>query len=309
MNKNRKIVHIFVSIILILVLILHCRTVLAISLSEIKESYKKDKNIVRELSDEELIEWERIVNEEIATQDKERQSLVYDINEEFRNKVDKILEELRGIQAAIKDETTSRNSDSNKENGSGMSNKDLIDKYKTTEEIRGYIDEFGVKDLSNTVKKEWTRVINNDIHVREDYRQETLRLLNGESYSEIEEDYADKATSIYQRPQQDNSERTAAQNLDDMISDADSFLEQGKIKEKDTTALQQFSSILFNIFSVVGAAVALIVGIVIGVKYMTGSIEEKADYKQMLLPYVIGCIVVFGGFGIWKIVITILESI
>ena len=33
---------------------------------------------------------------------------------------------------------------------------------------------------------------------------------------------------------------------------------------------------------------------VIGIKYMTGSIEEKASYKKSMMPYLIGCILLFG---------------
>ena len=42
-----------------------------------------------------------------------------------------------------------------------------------------------------------------------------------------------------------------------------------------------------------------------GIKFMIGSVEEKAEIKAALVPFVIGCIVVFGAFGIWKIVVTI----
>lgn len=33
---------------------------------------------------------------------------------------------------------------------------------------------------------------------------------------------------------------------------------------------------------------------VIGIKYMTGSLEEKANYKKSMVPYVIGCFLLFG---------------
>lgn len=42
---------------------------------------------------------------------------------------------------------------------------------------------------------------------------------------------------------------------------------------------------------------------------MVGSVEQKAKVKDSLLPYIIGCIVIFGAFGIWKLVLTILENI
>lgn len=38
---------------------------------------------------------------------------------------------------------------------------------------------------------------------------------------------------------------------------------------------------------------------------MLGSIEEKANIKESLIPFVIGCIVVFGAFGIWRIFVSL----
>ena len=42
---------------------------------------------------------------------------------------------------------------------------------------------------------------------------------------------------------------------------------------------------------------------------MAGSVEQKAKVKDSLVPYIVGCIVIFGGFGIWKLVLTLLESV
>ena len=114
--------------------------------------------------------------------------------------------------------------------------------------------------------------------------------------------------SVYKQPKKISDATTASGSIDDLIGDADSFTEQGEVPQNDA-ALQNFSTVMFNIFSVVGAAVAVITGIIIGIKYMFGSIEEKANYKELLIPYIVGCTVIFSAFGIWKIVITVLESI
>ena len=53
---------------------------------------------------------------------------------------------------------------------------------------------------------------------------------------------------------------------------------------------------------VIGICVAVITISILGIKFMLGSIEEKAQVKEALIPFVIGCVVVFGAFGIWKIV-------
>ncbi len=116
----------------------------------------------------------------------------------------------------------------------------------------------------------------------------------------------ERESSVYQQPVLNKDEST--DSLDDMMKDADAFLAKGEQTIIENNDLQNFSSKMFNIFSIVGAAVALIVGIVIGIKYMTAGIEEKANYKQMLVPYLVGCVVVFAGFGIWALVINILNA-
>lgn len=32
---------------------------------------------------------------------------------------------------------------------------------------------------------------------------------------------------------------------------------------------------------------------IIGIKYMTGSLEEKANYKKTMVPYLVGCVILF----------------
>ena len=64
-----------------------------------------------------------------------------------------------------------------------------------------------------------------------------------------------------------------------------------KIKTED---VKEFSASIINIVSIVGSAAAIIFLIILGVKYMMGSAEEKAEYKKTLLPYVMGAAMVFG---------------
>lgn len=70
----------------------------------------------------------------------------------------------------------------------------------------------------------------------------------------------------------------------------------------DKDKLNSASSTIYNILLVIGICVAGIMTSILGIKFMLGSIEEKAQVKEALIPFIIGCIVVFGAFGIWKIV-------
>lgn len=43
----------------------------------------------------------------------------------------------------------------------------------------------------------------------------------------------------------------------------------------------------------IGTIVAVAILIVIGIKYMMGSAEEKAEYKKVMIPYLIGAVLIF----------------
>lgn len=59
---------------------------------------------------------------------------------------------------------------------------------------------------------------------------------------------------------------------------------------------------IVNILQVVGIVIAVVVILVIGIKYLIGSAEEKAKYKETMIPYVVGALLVFAGTSIVKVV-------
>lgn len=70
----------------------------------------------------------------------------------------------------------------------------------------------------------------------------------------------------------------------------------------DSTQVNGFMNSVINIVSMVGSGVAIIAIIVLGIKYMMGSAEEKAEYKKTLLPYVFGAVMVFGASLLTKFI-------
>lgn len=114
--------------------------------------------------------------------------------------------------------------------------------------------------------------------------------------------------TIYTSLPQKSGNNDAGSSLDDMFNDADDFIKSGTTTYGDSAGLQDLSNTIYNILLAVGVAVAVIVGAIIGVKLMTSGVDTKVEAKKLLVPYVVGCLVVFGGFGIWKIVVTILQS-
>ena len=97
--------------------------------------------------------------------------------------------------------------------------------------------------------------------------------------------------------------------LNDMISDGEAFINVADENRIETTSLQKFTQNIYNILLTIGIVVAVLAGAIIGIRYMLGSVEDKADIKGMLIPYIAGCVIVFGSFAIWKIVVTILQRI
>lgn len=91
----------------------------------------------------------------------------------------------------------------------------------------------------------------------------------------------------------------------DWVSDAESFLKASKGQDIgiDEKKLNEASSDIYNALTSIGMIISVIVGLILGINFMMASAEDKAKVKEALMPYVIGCMVIFGAFGIWKLVI------
>lgn len=98
--------------------------------------------------------------------------------------------------------------------------------------------------------------------------------------------------------------------IEDVTGGAKNFIQSGTSQNNplDITGIQNVTDVLYNILLAVGIVAAVVVGLLIGIKYMTGSVAQKSETKQLLLPYIIGCVVIFGAFGIWKIVVELLNQ-
>ena len=57
--------------------------------------------------------------------------------------------------------------------------------------------------------------------------------------------------------------------------------------------LQQKAGLILGIINVVGIVVSVMTLMVLGIKYMFGSVEEKAEYKKTMGMYLLGAVLVF----------------
>ncbi len=101
---------------------------------------------------------------------------------------------------------------------------------------------------------------------------------------------------------------------DDIVKDANKFIDDGQqLANKDNAVddekVKETTDKIYNTLLAAGIVLSVIVGGILGIQIMWGSIEQQIKAKEMLLPYVAGCSAVFGAFGIWKICITIFSQL
>ncbi len=82
-----------------------------------------------------------------------------------------------------------------------------------------------------------------------------------------------------------------------------------KADESNTSQITSLGSQIIGIVTTIGSVVAVLVLVVLGVKYMMGSAEEKAEYKKTLMPYVIGAVLVFAASTIAGVIFSFSQNI
>lgn len=100
-----------------------------------------------------------------------------------------------------------------------------------------------------------------------------------------------------------------AVNMTDVFSEGDGFLNAAQGNdifdpEKEEDAVNTAYWIMLGI----AIAAAVIIGMVLGIQFITSGVTGQAKVKEKLIPYGVGCVVAFGAFGIWRIVLNLAEN-
>lgn len=101
-------------------------------------------------------------------------------------------------------------------------------------------------------------------------------------------------------------------SVKDIFTQGKDSIDVGKANKNNKivgTSLQDTSNTLFNIFFGIGTGVAVIVGAILGIQFMQAGVDKKVQVKESLVAYVVSCIVLFGAYGIWKLIVVIMSSI
>ena len=148
------------------------------------------------------------------------------------------------------------------------------------------------------------------------YSREKIQTANGESVTDLtgqknsetfdelsQEDENTRNTLIKKlsMTSDQGSTRTDLGYFNDVIDDID-YYKPGDISDDDAGVVESRTGNILAIITNIAMVVAVIVPAVLGVKYMLGSVEERADYKKDMIPYFVGAVLIFGISLVVKIV-------
>ena len=107
-----------------------------------------------------------------------------------------------------------------------------------------------------------------------------------------------------------NNTGTKNQSINQIMSSADNFISgadtNGTISQSN---MQNTINLMYNVLLGIGLIAAVVCGIVLGIQFMISSAEGQAQIKEKLFPYITGCVIIFGAFGIWKIIMILLGTV
>ena len=65
-----------------------------------------------------------------------------------------------------------------------------------------------------------------------------------------------------------------------------------------TEQIKSLGGNIVGIIQTVGIVLAVVILMILGIKYMMGSAEEKAEYKKTMIPYIIGAVLIFAASNV-----------
>lgn len=91
------------------------------------------------------------------------------------------------------------------------------------------------------------------------------------------------------------------ENVESLISGMGE-INQVKTEDGMGSRIRYVLNAVIKLIQIVGSGIAIIMVIVLGMKYMLASPGEKADYKKTAVPILIGCVLLFAASNIAGII-------
>lgn len=94
--------------------------------------------------------------------------------------------------------------------------------------------------------------------------------------------------------------------LNNMVNAIDTNV---SISTSTRTEFKSVFEVILGFLQTIGSIAAVATILIIGIKYMAASTEERADYKRNMIPYIIGAVLVFSTVNIVQIFYNFMEGI
>ena len=95
----------------------------------------------------------------------------------------------------------------------------------------------------------------------------------------------------------------------DALTDTDYYSKTGDISSSDAKKITNKLSTILSVITTIGIVSSVIILAAIGIKYILGSLEERAEYKKDMIPYVVGLTLLLSVTTVVKIIISLGNSI
>jgi len=76
-----------------------------------------------------------------------------------------------------------------------------------------------------------------------------------------------------------------------------------------TNTATKIGNQVIGIIQVVGIIISVAVLMILGIKYMMGSAEEKAEYKKTFIPYIVGAVLLFAAAAFAQVIYNFAHNI
>ncbi len=83
----------------------------------------------------------------------------------------------------------------------------------------------------------------------------------------------------------------------------------GSLKGDTVSDFKNVGNKIIGMVQAIGSIVSVLILVVLGIKYMMGSAEEKAEYKKTMIPYLVGAVLIFAASNIASMVYSFANSI
>lgn len=84
----------------------------------------------------------------------------------------------------------------------------------------------------------------------------------------------------------------------DALDNPDAYVQENG----DNSQLVSIGNVIVWVVRTIGTAISVLILSILGIKYIMGSVEEKAEYKQTMWPYIIGAFLIFAGSSLTGII-------